>query len=184
MSNSIFVLFQVHGVIPRRSKIFAGHVRPFSWGGGFVTVFRRRFWFEPVVTVWHREPGDRKVHAVCGSSPAGWRRVVWGARHVRHLKLQVHLLQHLHRWLFVRCGGCGKRFRSKEGVVGGGSGSVLHFVCEELQHCRRTIRDLDAALLVLKHDRVDFEFAGLDVATASRVTNRLIALREKEVKSV
>lgn len=30
--------------------------------------------------------------------------------HIRHWKIQCHPIQHLQRWLFSRCAGCGKRF--------------------------------------------------------------------------
>lgn len=37
-----------------------------------------------------------------------WKKVCWVPWHYR---LQVHALQHLRRWLFMRCAKCGKRFK-------------------------------------------------------------------------
>jgi hypothetical protein len=62
----------------------------------------RRWWFPPMVTIWHVEPGGRDAHAVCKSG-SRWRFHVW------HWKVQIIPLQMLRRWLLTRCAGCGGR---------------------------------------------------------------------------
>lgn len=51
--------------------------------------------------------------------------------HIHHWKIQVHFLQLLHRYLFVRCCKCGNGFKWNESVMGSWSGKdVWHEHCE------------------------------------------------------
>lgn len=96
---------------PRRSALWevAGH----------------RWYFPPLVTVWHREPGGRDSGEVCRH----WRpRTVVDGQvltrdrddswrwHVRHWRVQVPPLQELRRTLLTRCEWCGGRSRRGDPV--------------------------------------------------------------------
>lgn len=67
----------------------------------------RRFYFPPVVTVWHREPGGRDSGTVC-------RR--WWRIHAHHWRVQIPALQMLRRRLLTRCAWCGGRSRKGDAV--------------------------------------------------------------------
>jgi hypothetical protein len=73
----------------------------------------RDFYWPPVVTIWHVEPGGRDGLTVCSrryQDKAGKWHYTRGWRwHVHHFKLQVQPLQHLRRWALTRCGWCGGR---------------------------------------------------------------------------
>lgn len=51
--------------------------------------------------------------------------------HVHHFKIQIRLLQRLHRWLFVKCAICKKRLRYNETAIGNwGGNSIWHERCD------------------------------------------------------
>ncbi|MDA8324273.1 MAG: hypothetical protein M0030_31280 [Actinomycetota bacterium] len=98
--------------------------RPRSWSR-FWRLAGRDFFWPPLVTIWHREPGGADSGTVCKHSrsvfdePARkWRhRPVRSWRwHVRHWRIQVHPAQHARRWLLTRCEGCGGRSRNARPV--------------------------------------------------------------------
>lgn len=77
------------------------------------------FWWPPLVTVWHREPGGRDSGTVCQhyrtwereSAPShAWRF------HVHHWKIQIHAAQTLRRRLLTRCAWCHGRHRKGDPV--------------------------------------------------------------------
>jgi hypothetical protein len=94
--------------------------QPFPWWrlrsyGRFWRLAGREFYWPPLVTIWHREPGGRDALSVCRhrwqDKAGNWhlsRRWRW---HVAHWHLQVHPLQHLRRALLTRCEVCGGRDR-------------------------------------------------------------------------
>ena len=50
--------------------------------------------------------------------------------HINHWRFQFRWWQLIHRWLFVRCSKCGKRFKYQESVIGSWSGNqVWHGQC-------------------------------------------------------
>ena len=67
-----------------------------------------RYW-PPLVTVWHREPGDADALSVCKHA-GRWKL------HVHHWRLQFPPLQELRRHLLTRCGWCGGRSRKGDYV--------------------------------------------------------------------
>lgn len=71
------------------------------WPRRWTLTTDQRWWWPPMLTVWHVEPGGRNAGAVCP------RRARW--RHPHHWHLQAHPLQQLRRWLLTRCAGCGGR---------------------------------------------------------------------------
>lgn len=75
----------------------------------------RDYWWPPLITVWHREPGGCDGLSVCGgwyTDRRGRRRFRRGWKwHVRHWRIQVHPLQELRRTLLTRCETCGGRSR-------------------------------------------------------------------------
>ena len=96
MHDPLVVAFQIRRPWPRRpwSKRFSKY---------------RRFYFPSVVTIWHREPGNRDSGEVCkhwanGKPLRSWRWHVW------HWHVQIHLVQALRRWLLERCELCGRRY--------------------------------------------------------------------------
>jgi hypothetical protein len=88
----------------------------------------RRFWrlvgrdwyWPPLITIWHREPGGADALDVCQQRiqrPDGTWRLTKGWRwHVRHWKIQVHPAQALRRRLLTRCAWCGGRERNADPV--------------------------------------------------------------------
>lgn len=85
---------------------------------------RRRFYWPPLITVWHNEPNGHDSGEVCKhyrrwqdqdgqwrwKSLHGWRWHVW------HWSLQIHPYQHLRRWALTRCEWCGGRSRKGDVV--------------------------------------------------------------------
>ena len=65
----------------------------------------RSWWWPPLITIWHREPGGHNAGTICTLRDNRWRA------HVHHWHLQVHPTQQLKRWLWSRCAWCGGRFR-------------------------------------------------------------------------
>lgn len=91
---------------------------PFPWWrpssySAFVRLAGRDYYWPPVVTVWHREPGGRDALTMCRKRrqrPDGtWKFSGWWRIHVHHWHLQVHPLQQLRRSLLTRCAWCGGR---------------------------------------------------------------------------
>jgi hypothetical protein len=98
---------------------------PFPWWklrsyARFWRLAGRDFYWPPLVTVWHREPGGRDALTECQRRfrdkdgqwhlSRGWR---W---HIAHWHIQVHPAQALRRRLLTRCAWCGGRSR-KGGYV-------------------------------------------------------------------
>lgn len=92
---------------------------PFPWWkprsySSFWRLAGRDFYWPPMVTVWHVEPGGADGLSVCG-----YRRDADGKKrytkawhwHVHHWRLRFPPLQHLRRWLLTRCAGCGGKSR-------------------------------------------------------------------------
>lgn len=83
-------------------------------------------------------PDSREHHwfQECKKLRYEWRlrrdlfRIPW-RWHIWHYRIQIHILQSLYRWLFVRCTVCGKRFGYQEPVMGSWSGTAIwHFKCD------------------------------------------------------
>lgn len=108
MHDPLVVAFEIRRPWPRRSSIPGG----------------RRYWWPPLVTVWHREPGGHDSGEVCRhyiryhDKRGEWRvRVLRGWRfHIHHWKVQVHPVQKLRRWALTRCAWCGGRSRKGDQV--------------------------------------------------------------------
>lgn len=73
----------------------------------------RDYYFPPVITVWHREPGNRDGLTICGKRtqrPDGtWKFSRSWRFHVHHWRLQVPPAQELRRRLLTRCTVCSGR---------------------------------------------------------------------------
>lgn len=91
---------------------------PFPWWkpGSYMSHTRlagRDFYWPPILTVWHREPGGRDALTICRDRyqdkagkwhlSRGWRYHFW------HYRLQFPPLQKLRRRLLTRCAWCGQR---------------------------------------------------------------------------
>lgn len=94
--------------------------RPSSYRA-FWTLAGQGWYWPPIVTIWHVEPGGHDSGEVCKH----WRRVrnldgTWGSSyshgwkwHVHHWRIQMHPAQALRRWALTRCEWC--RGRSIKG---------------------------------------------------------------------
>lgn len=74
--------------------------RPAGWEGA---VRGRAFGLYQAATVWHVEPNGADAFTVC-KHDTRWK---W---HVRHWRVQIHLAQKFHRFMFERCTECGRRY--------------------------------------------------------------------------
>lgn len=125
MHDPMVVAFEIRRPWPARS---GGNVKPGAprwearypwatwwrpWAGwrSFWTIAGRRFYWPPLVTVWHVEPGGHDALERCGRGEDGRRtrnrRWRW---HVHHWRIQIRPVQRLKRWLFERCELCGHRY--------------------------------------------------------------------------
>lgn len=128
MHDPDVVAFEIRRPWPRRE---ARRDERRRWGAprfGFATFAGRRFYFPPLVTVWHREPGGADSGEVCSH----WKRDANGKllrdaegqakvdrswrMHVHHWRIQVPVLQALRRRLLTRCAWCGGRSRKGDYV--------------------------------------------------------------------
>lgn len=73
----------------------------------------RDYYWPPLITVWHREPGGRDALSVCRKrirrSNDTWKLTRGWRLHVHHWKFQIHAYQALRRRLLTRCAWCGGR---------------------------------------------------------------------------
>jgi hypothetical protein len=127
---------------PRRRRLY------FSWH--FWLFGRRRYYFPPLVTVWHVDPdkgGDddscrravrtRQLTAHHDEDKlADWwwwlvfRKMHWW--HLHHWSVQVIPWGRLQRWRKERCPACGERFGwSESGIAPGFDMPAYHFKCAE-----------------------------------------------------
>jgi hypothetical protein len=115
--------------------------------------FGPRWRWPEMVTVWHREPGNKDSGVVCKMHrseqqadgtwkhryPNGWRF------HVHHWHLQVHALQRLRRQWLTRCAWCGGKqakgdpinigtWNGKRGHWWQGEPGVQHHDCSTVAH--------------------------------------------------
>jgi len=98
---------------------------PFPWWkpGSYSSFWRlagRDYWWPPLITIWHAEPGGRDALSVCGGRyrdrQGQWRwRRSW-RWHVHHWRLQFPPLQALRRRVLTRCAWCGGRDRNGDPV--------------------------------------------------------------------
>ncbi|MCL2463602.1 MAG: hypothetical protein FWF28_00840 [Micrococcales bacterium] len=98
---------------------------------------------KPLVTVWHREPGEADSNTVCtgmDGSRLSWHNLAWAARHLRHLHFQVHPAQQV-RHYFVRCADCGQRMGRCQRIGTWDGDEVYHFWCHDLRHTRAVLAD-------------------------------------------
>lgn len=118
-----------------------------------------KWWWPPLVTVWHREPGGHDSGEVCKpyrrvfdeadrawklKPRNGWRLHFW------HWRIQVHPAQQLRHWLLTRCAWCGGRHRKRDpvnishswdgprGRWWQGEPGVFHDDCSAVQHAHNT----------------------------------------------
>jgi hypothetical protein len=78
----------------------------------------RDFYWPPLVTVWHREPGGRDSGSVCkhfrrveGEDGPTFKVTSRWRWHIHHWRIQVPPLQALRRWALTRCEWCEGRSR-------------------------------------------------------------------------
>jgi hypothetical protein len=73
----------------------------------------RDFYWPPIMTVWHREPGGRDALTICREryqdSTGKWKLTTGWKLHFWHYRLQFPPLQKLRRRLLTRCAWCGQR---------------------------------------------------------------------------
>lgn len=117
MHDPLVVAFEIRRPWPKRSSLPdppAGVRWRIRWGSSW-TLAGRRYWFPPIVTVWHVEPGGRDSGEVCKhycryeQADSTWAtKVLNGWRfHIWHWRIQVQALQMLRRRLLTRCEWCG-----------------------------------------------------------------------------
>ncbi len=97
------------------------------------------------VDVWHDEPGGHDSGDVCGRFPmATGPRLLWAARHVRHLRVKWWPAHRVYHWLVDRCDGCGHRFwwRGDARHSYQGTDKVWHDPCMSLRSVRGQLDDL------------------------------------------
>lgn len=87
--------------------------RPGSWSP-FVVAFGRRFFFPPLVTIWHVEPHGHDSGEVCKHRrqrrDGTWKYTTRWRWHVWHWHVQFGPVQRLKRFLLERCELCGRRY--------------------------------------------------------------------------
>lgn len=80
----------------------------------------RDFYWPPMITIWHNEPGGRDALSTCRDRrqrPDGTWYLTRGWKwHLTHFSLQFPPLQHLRRTLLTRCAWCGGRSRKGDVV--------------------------------------------------------------------
>jgi hypothetical protein len=120
--------------------------------------------------VWHDEPGGQDAFTVCGRPPqTGPARLLWVARHARHLHFRFWPFLRIKRWIGDHCAECGRRFLWKDarhGYQSHGPREVYHDQCMSLRHVRDQLNDL-TALVRFKADsnakwRAEYRLKGLD----------------------
>jgi hypothetical protein len=160
MHDPMVVAFEIRRPWPRRSDgpPFKGERWSIRPGSAFWTLAGRRWWFPPLITVWHVEPGGKDSGEVCPhyrrwQKPDGtWTsEMLNGWRfHVKHWHVQVRPIQALRRWLLTRCEWCGgpsrKRHRvnvshqwdRKSGPWWRGDRGLYHVDCSSAEHAARS----------------------------------------------
>ena len=119
--------------------------------------------------IWHDEPGGHDSGTVCGSIPMKvGARMLWAARHVRHLHYRFWPYLRVKRWIRDRCADCGRRFLWKEPRTGYmGSDDVYHGPCMSLRSVRSDLDDITGYLRGTADSnarwRVDYRLEQLDV---------------------
>jgi len=102
---------------------------PFPWWrpSSYLSHWRlagRDYWWPPLLTVWHAEPGGRDSGEVCrhytrtrqaDGTYTTRRHRAW-RWHVHHWQIQVHPWQAARRWLLTRCAWCGGPSRKHDPV--------------------------------------------------------------------
>lgn len=80
----------------------------------------REYYWPPLITVWHSEPGGHDALSVCSERvqrPNGkWKRTRGWRWHVHHWKIQIPPLQQLRRRFLTRCAWCGGRDRKGDRI--------------------------------------------------------------------
>jgi hypothetical protein len=117
MHDPMTVAFEIRSPWPRpaawRTEQAARTGVRWSIGGAFWVLAGQGLYFPSLITVWHREPGNRDALTVCGGrvqqSDGTWRRTRGWRWHVHHWKIQIRPLQALRRRLLTRCTWCGGR---------------------------------------------------------------------------
>lgn len=123
-----------------------------------------------LLDVWHDEPGGHDAFALCGHPPQrGLARLLWVARHARHLHYRWWPYLRIHRWITHRCDGCGRRFFWKDARHGyQGTDKVWHDVCMSLRHVRGQLDDITGYVRGTADGdarwRVEYRIKGLDDA--------------------
>lgn len=176
------------------------------------TAVGRNWYFRPLVTIWHVEPGGRDSGSVCKHSRQRGGRWAADGRwrwHVWHWHIQISPLQEIRARLFDRCALCGRKGRPNISHQWDGPGvgwrkwrsrqGLYHDQCSSLVSLRRTkesdetlIRHLFAGFAVhLDMDESDLlamltdpNRRGLDFAEARRLTHLLGYERDEQYRLV
>lgn len=123
--------------------------------------------------VWHNEPDGQDAFTVCGRPPqAGLRRLLWTARHVRHLSYRFWPYLKVRRWVKDRCAECNRRFLWRDARHGyRSSDAVYHGTCMSLRRVRSQLDDITDYLRGRADDnarwRVEYRLKNLDAAEAT-----------------
>lgn len=133
--------------------------QPFPWWrkrsySRFWRIAGRDWYWPPVITIWHVEPGGHDALTVCQrrvQRPDGtWHRTGHWRWHVHHWRIQVQPLQHLRRQLLTRCAWCGGRQHKGDYVNFSagwhrdrtpwwrGEAGLFHQYCMDVEHAHRT----------------------------------------------
>lgn len=147
MHDPLFVAFELRRPWPSRYRMPKTSGQPrWKWDrrhrsfwsrSCFMTLAGRDFYFPSLLTVWHREPGDRDSGEDCGY-PHGLQLL----RHLDHLQLQIHPWQRFRRWAFTRCAWCGGPSRKADTInlrpAGQGERGLVHHDCSSVWDAYRT----------------------------------------------
>lgn len=99
--------------------------QPFPWWklssySRFWRLAGSNWYWPPLITVWHREPGGADALTVCRSRyqdrDGRWKLSRSWRWHVRHWRLQLHPAQALRRRVLTRCAWCAGRSRKGDCV--------------------------------------------------------------------
>ena len=113
----------------------------------------RDYYWPPLVTIWHAEPGGADALTICRDryqdQDGTWKLTRSWRWHVHHWKIQLHPAQTLRRRLLTRCAWCGGRDRAGDPVNTGfawdppktvwwrGEPGLYHRDCSSVASARR-----------------------------------------------
>lgn len=110
MHDPLVVAYEIRTPIPevRVRRPAPGKPQGPRWSA-FWYIGEHELYFPPVVTIWHREPGDADAFEVCPRN-GNWKH------HVAHWQVQLHPVQKWRRRIMTRCAECRGKSTKKNPV--------------------------------------------------------------------